>query len=65
MSKTQQKKDIFKVNTYIITYFYDPLVPTSTPENLVHSLGAQGRLDQITDGHGSHETGEPSSLELK
>ncbi len=27
------------------TYFYNPLVPAGTPEDLVHSLGSQGGLD--------------------
>ena len=34
-------------------------------EDLVHALGAQGGLDQISDGHGAHEAGEPCSLRLK
>ena len=46
-------------------YFYDPLVPAGPPEDLVHALGAQGGLDQISDGHGAHEAGEPCSLRLK
>ncbi len=44
------------------TYFYNPLVPASTPEDLVHSLGSQGGLDQIADSHGANKAGESSSL---
>jgi hypothetical protein len=44
------------------TYFYNPLVPASTPEYLVHSLGSQGGLDQVADGHGTNKAGQASSL---
>ena len=30
-------------------YFYDPLVPAGPPEDLVHALGPEGRLDQVGD----------------
>ncbi len=44
------------------TYFYNPLIPASTPEDLVHSLGSQGGLDQVADGHGANKAGQSSSL---
>jgi hypothetical protein len=44
------------------TYFYNPLVPAGTPEDLVHSLGSQSGLDEVADGHGANKAGQTSSL---
>ncbi len=55
-------KNIQKIYCFHQTYFYNPLVPASTPEDLVHSLGSQGGLDQVTDGHGANKAGQASSL---
>jgi hypothetical protein len=37
-------------------------VATHAIEDLVHALGAEGRLDQVTDGHGADKGRETSGL---
>ena len=41
-----------------------PLVPAHPPQDLVHPLRAQRRLDEVADGHGAHERREAGHLRL-
>ena len=38
------------------------LVPAHAPQDLVHPLRPEGRLDEVADGHGADEGGETRSL---
>lgn len=46
----------------VVGDFNDALISSHAPQDLVHALGTEGWLDQVTDGHGTHEAGQSRGL---